>query len=105
MSFGSIFAPIDGAPHRRSRRAAAVFSALFMLCFILGASPALTHHISGKVKCDTDNDGKFESGDTALTGVVVRATSQVANPGETFTDATNTSGFYQIDLPARSDTY
>src|SRR5262245_2921229 len=105
MSFGSIFTSIDGGPRHRLRRMATALSTLLALGVLLGASPALAHHISGKVKCDKDNDGKFELEDTALPNILVRATSQVANPGETFTDLTNSSGFYQIDLPARSDTY
>jgi hypothetical protein len=73
---------------------------------LAAASVAQAHHISGTLYCDTDFDGAIDVGtDGRLNAITVRAVSQDVNPGETFTDASDGSGFYNIGLPARTDRY
>src|SRR5262249_41282783 len=78
---------------------------LACLVLALGASPALAHHIAGKVVCDRDLDGQFSPGDTPLVGIEVDITSQDVSPGELFTGATDGTGSYNVPLPARTDHY
>jgi hypothetical protein len=72
---------------------------------LLGASPALAHHIAGTIACDVDLDGTFSPGDTPLSGIDVHITSQDVSPGELFTGTTDGSGNYNVGLPARTDHY
>jgi hypothetical protein len=77
-----------------------------VLTLLLGSSSAaLAHHINGKVWCDKDYDGNFDSTDTLLSGITARARSLDVSPGTDFTDDTDSSGFYSIGLPARTDRY
>jgi hypothetical protein len=81
-------------------------AALVALAFLVSASPVLAHHISGTVYCDQDYDGVIDTpGDTPVIGVVARATSLDALPGQQLADGTDGSGFYYIPLPARTDRY
>jgi hypothetical protein len=79
-------------------------TAIAVACLAL-VSAAHAHHISGTLYCDVDYDGIIDGGDSRLSGITVRAVSQDVNPGETFTDGTDGSGFYSIGLPARTDRY
>jgi hypothetical protein len=77
-----------------------------VLTLLLGSSSAaLAHHISGKVWCDKDYDGNFDSTDTLLANITARARSLDASPGTDYTDNTDSNGFYEIGLPARTDRY
>ena len=83
----------------------AIPTILPFLVVLAAAPPVLAHHISGKVLCDHDNDGEIDIRDTPLSGITVTATSLDASPGQTFTDTTDSSGAYNIPLPARTDNY
>src|SRR5215475_14844520 len=74
---------------------------LACLAVVLGASPALAHHIAGKVVCDRDLIGQFSAGDTPLVGIEVDITSQDVSPGQLFTGTTDGTGSYNVPLPAR----
>jgi hypothetical protein len=76
-----------------------------LACLLGAAAPAAAHHISGKVYCDKNWDGKIDSGDIKLSGITVKATSLDVSPGSMWTDATDTYGYYYIALPARTDRY
>jgi hypothetical protein len=78
---------------------------LASVLLLLGASPALAHHIAGTIACDVDLDGTFSPGDTPLSGIDVHITSQDVSPGELFTGTTDGSGNYNVGLPARTDHY
>src|SRR5262245_7723575 len=84
------------------RRIAGVLAGLVLL---FGASPALAHHIAGKVMCDVDLDGTFSAPDTPLVGIEVDITSQDVSPGQLFTGTTDGTGSYNVPLPARTDHY
>src|SRR5262245_17324824 len=81
------------------RRIAGVLAGLVLL---FGASPALAHHIAGKVMCDVDLDGTFSAADTPLSGIEVDITSQDVSPGRLFTGTTDGTGSYNVPLPART---
>jgi len=83
-------------------RALKIFASVTLL---LGASPALAHHIAGTIACDVDLSGTFSPGDTPLSGSDVHITSQDVSPGELFTGTTDGSGNYNVGLPARTDHY
>jgi len=83
-------------------RALKIFASVTLL---LGASPALAHHIAGTIACDVDLSGTFSPGDTPLSGIDVHITSQDVSPGELFTGTTDGSGNYNVGLPARTDHY
>jgi hypothetical protein len=87
------------------------------------AGTARATWIEGKVFCD-NGDSTFSDGDTPLDGVVVKAVSQINNPGTTCTDTTGDAaagdgiclgiapgvvpivpGYYRIMLPHTDDTY
>lgn len=72
---------------------------------LLLASAAHAHHISGTVYCDDNATGGIDGGDTPLAGVTVEGTSIDVSPGETFSDATDATGFYSFALPTRTDRY
>jgi hypothetical protein len=76
-----------------------------LACLLGIAAPAAAHHISGKVYCDKDWDGKIDSGDFKLSGITVKATSLDVSPGSMWTDGTDGNGYYYISLPARTDRY
>jgi hypothetical protein len=79
---------------------------LVPLAMAVVPSLALAHHISGTVYCDVDGDGVIDvPGDTALSGIGVKMTSLDAQPGQMFTTTTNGSGFYNVNLPGRTDRY
>jgi hypothetical protein len=79
---------------------------ILALTFFLGSSSAaFAHHIDGKVWCDKDYDGNFDSTDTLLSGITARARSLDVDPGTDWTDNTDSNGFYSIGLPGRTDTY
>jgi hypothetical protein len=84
------------------KRALNVLASVILL---LGAAPALAHHIAGTIACDVDLDGTFSPGDTPLSGIDVHITSQDVSPGELFTGTTDGSGNYNVGLPARTDHY
>jgi hypothetical protein len=76
-----------------------------LLIFLVAASPALAHHVSGTVYCDQNSNGSIDAGDTPIAGIKAVATSLDAVPGQqadTFTDA---NGAYYILLFARTDRY
>jgi hypothetical protein len=78
---------------------------LLVLLALLPAS-ARAHHISGTVYCDADADGVIDNpGDTPLASVGVKLTSLTVAPGTTWTTTTDASGFYNVNLPARTDDY
>lgn len=62
-------------------------------------------HVSGTVYCDANHDGAISTGDTPLSGIVVRATSQIVSPGTFYTDDTSGSGAYFVPLPDDEDDY
>jgi len=79
---------------------------LLVTSLLATASVGYAHHISGTIYCDVDFDGMIDDpGDTRINGITVKAVSQDVNPGETFTDASDATGFYNIGLPARTDRY
>jgi hypothetical protein len=70
------------------------------------ASVAQAHHIAGKVYCDVNYNGVIDVGtDTPLSGILAKVTSLDVAPGLTWFDSTSSTGFYRIDLPARTDLY
>lgn len=76
-------------------------------CLTLGSalamsSPAAAWHISGTVYCDHDNDAQIDGGDSRLSGVSVKITSQA---GTNFFDTTDGNGEYDRSLPDQPDTY
>lgn len=72
---------------------------------LLTSSAAHAWHISGKVWCDKDYDGNFDSTDTLLSNVTARARSLDVSPGTDWTDNTDSNGYYWIGLPDRTDRY
>src|SRR5262249_5142573 len=79
-----------------------------VVLLVFGATAAKAHHVQGQILCDADGSGTFTGADTPVNGVTVKAVSQVASPGTTFTDsasghsfpATNPGpGNWRIDLP------
>jgi hypothetical protein len=76
------------------------------MAMLATASVSHAHHISGTIYCDTDYDGQIDNpGDTKINNITFKAVSQDVNPGETFTDASDSNGFYSIGLPGRTDRY
>jgi hypothetical protein len=68
-------------------------------------SAALAHHIDGTLYCDVNWNGVIDGPDTPLNNYTAKVVSQTVSPGETFTDASDSSGYYYIGLPARTDDY
>ncbi len=90
-------------PHPMKR--SPVHLLLALTCLLGSSSAAFAHHIDGKVWCDKDYDGNFDSTDTLLSGITARARSLDVAPGTDWTDNTDSNGFYSIGLPARTDRY
>src|SRR5262245_11394276 len=82
-----------------------LLASLVVAAPVVSASPASAWHISGTVYCDRDNDAQIDGGDSRLSGVSVRITSQVENPGQDYFVTTNGSGEYDRSLPDDPDTY
>jgi hypothetical protein len=75
-----------------------------LLALALTASAAHAWHVAGTVYCDQNGNFVIDGPDTELAGYSARITS-TTNPGASWTDLTDGSGFYFVSLPDDVDTY
>ena len=74
-----------------------------LLSLVLSASVAQAWHVSGRVVCDDNGDGKIDVMDHGVADVMIA----VENASGTFTSVVKTGpgGTFQLELPHAADSY